>query len=104
MPRKDSKNLTIMIDDYVRLRRVFDSIDTKLDWIDWLIEIMGSMADRYGYIKKNYPNLRFIGNSGEGCVVEDLDKKKVIVVNMRKPQDTRYYSFVLLHPEFRIKP
>lgn len=107
MPREGWTNLTILKKDYDHLRRLFDvNANTRLDWSDWLVLTVANNLERKKKLKELYPNLMFIGNTENGCVIEDTKAKKVITLSWNKGRltggDEQALSFAMLNPELRI--
>ena len=81
---------------------------TDLQWIDWVPTALESQIKKEKYVIDNYPELKLIGKSSSGYLIEDVKTKEIITIHIQDNKiipsnpDPKYLIFCLLHPEFII--
>ena len=110
MPKDGWTNLTMRTRDYDKVRRLFDTeVKTNLPWSDWLMETLMSSLEKRKALASKFPHLRFMGNTENGCVIEDTKAKKIVTLTFQgtklvsSDKDEQYIIFGMLYPELRIR-
>ena len=109
MPMTGYSNLSLKTKDYDRVRKLFDSIsESGMQWINWIPYTLENALMREKRLQELFPNLRFIGNTENGAIVENRKTKKIVAVKRNgstfkaDDNDPQYLIFCLLHNMFRI--
>lgn len=110
MPRRGYTNLTIKDPKkYDKMKQMFEKYSTTdYQWIDYVTEVLETAIQREKYITENFSDLKFIGSTTQGCVIEDTKLNKTIDIKiengkvMMNPYNERYAVFVLMNPRLRL--
>lgn len=111
MGRSGYTSLSIEEKRYARIRRSFETtVTTEKTFTVWAMETLENAISKEAKLKKSFGNLHYVGNTSNGCIIED--KGDLVEINVSGSvgkyslacsQDKNicnHVLFAVLHPNF----